>query len=1564
MAGLAQGQTLLSLGASSGSSGSCNLSGGGVCTLSARVTGLSPATVTFDFSPTVAGAVIGNPSGPNSTGLTTITYTAPNPILSRQTVTVSATASDGTRASTVITLVPPTVTVQVTPATVTLTAGASQHFTANVFGVSQTGVTWSISPQLGSIDASGNYTAPSPITATQKVTVTATSVFDPSVSGSASVQLNTPTISISPATASLNNGQSVQFTATVANAETQDVTWSINPQVGSISPAGVYTAPSLLTATQKVTVTATSISDTTKSATATVTLTPLYLVGIGAPTPAVEAAFQGAYNRNGFNALIVGAPLGNVKGFGNTGYVQEFTDAANTSLKDALITGAASLGGTNAVFQIMAPLYAYYTSIGANTAGYPLGDSQTCSAQNVSCVWDTFDKNYALFSYVTTLASGQNFNVNGTFFTEWTALGGFATLGSPVSAQTANITATPIAPATTGTTATVQTFAKGAIYSITSGASRGKIYAITQPIYSLYIAQQGPAGTLGMPTSELFQIAAGVYKQTFEGGALQYTSGGDPTVVLPVAAIRLDGAVAGTTITLNVGQSVTLTATPVITNGADAPDRPVSWTSTNGKVLSIQATGGTAVVSAIAGGAASVQAASQGISSARISFIVISPCCQVGDGAPASVQQAFQDALTRNKIVVQPPLPAPAARVGGGYVQMLQSPDSNTTYMLAQSDRLGTAYVVSGGILARYQALGGPAGTLGYPASDASAGGTQLFANGAALGGSPVRLVQAPILAKWALLGYDSGAAGLPAGEAVPFSTLGANSGQQQAFTKGTILGASTGPRAGQAYFVSGLILARYNALGGASGDFGMPASDEFSNGGLRQQNFEGGNLTYAAGDTAAVEHAAPRVPAVIASPASVSAGGRARLAVVGFPNNSTLRVSLTGSPDFTVTPANGAYSWDMAIPLTAKSGSIAIHAVDGKGAVADGTLSVKGFADNRIQIAKLQGDNQSGLPGSALPLTVRVGLVDVSNNPVVGAPVTFTPSAGLQLSAASMLSDGAGQAEVLVRLPSSEGIAAITVTAGSIAQVPVTFYVRAAGGGLTNVPKLVQAGDSPLGNGTATIAQKGALLTSVASILRYHQNRGELRSPNGAADPVSLNQFLTQYCVVDTKGATLCDGYLSAGPGAEQIVNLWRAAEFTGGADVAVQPPTVAAAADVLAQGSPALLSLALSRNGVPAGGHFVVATGVAADGSLLIQDPSPYFARTSLADYLNGFATADGAWTAELRGVVQFALRSPSATRFLVGALSQQPDLMKTLAIDIQSAAGACGAPLELVDGVDAAGNASGGLVSRLRACDGAQPAYQVSVGAARPFRAFLTDLATAGSSIDLSGSAPASYKVTRTKLNVVLAPQDTAFTADAVVSAATFGPGISPGGIFSIFGTGLAGSGTATTVDFDGTPATVFLASAFQVNAMVPASIVPGSHILTVRSPFGTARQTVTVSATSSGIFLIGNPPMGAIVNQDGSLNSPSAPLPRGQYMVIYATGLGAVTRQGNFSVAATPVTVVLNGQDLPVLFAGLTPGSPGLYQVNVVVPAATPPGLGLTLALKQAGQLSNVVTVAVQ
>jgi uncharacterized protein (TIGR03437 family) len=809
--------------------------------------------------------------------------------------------------------------------------------------------------------------------------------------------------------------------------------------------------------------------------------------------------------------------------------------------------------------------------------------------------------------------------------------------------------------------------------------------------------------------------------------------------------------------------------------------------------------------------------------------------------------------------------------------------------------------------------------------------------------------------------------AGVPVSDSTAFSTFGANSGMAQGFAGGAIYNATAGPRSPQAHFVTGLILLRYNTLGGPGGDYGMPTSDEFVTAGVHQQNFEGGNMTWSAGDGAAQEHATAKTPGLIVSPATLSAGSRARFAIVGFPNDSTILVKVAGQPDFTVTTANGAYTWDMFIPLSAKSGTMAVHAADTRGTgAADGTLTVRGFNDNRVPAVKVQGDNQTGLPGAMLPLALRVALRDADGAPVVGAAVTFeASSSGALLSTATAVTDANGQAETLVRLPNSEGVTLVTANA-AVAFRPVTFGLISAASSLANFPKFQQTGDLKLGSGPATIAQKGALLTAVAAILRYHQNRGELGAPNGSADPAALNQFLTAYCPTDAKGTQTCDGFLAGSDTGEQVVNLWRAAEFTGAADVEVAAASPAAIADFLAQGSPVLLSLALSLNGAPAGGHFVVATGIAADGSIVISDPSPAFARSGLADYLGGFNAAGGVWKATVRGVARFALRTPLSTRFLLAALSLPAALLQSLATDITSAAGTCGQPFEAFDSVDSAGNppAAGPLLSRLTVCDGAQTVYQIQIGAGQPWAAQLTDLAPGGSRTDLSGSAPATWRAARPQFYLALTPQTVSFTAASVVNGATFTPGIAPGGVVSIFGTGLSVTGQATTVDMDGIAMRLLFATPFQINAEVPLTMAPGVHTIRVQSVYGASQQAVTVSAVAPGIFLIGNPPVGAITNQNFTLIGPSNPLPRGQSLVIFATGLGTVTQSGQYFQTSTPVTVVLNGTELSTSFAGLAPGFIGLYQVNVTVPAGTPPGLGITLALKVGGQQSNSVLVSLQ
>ena len=134
--------------------------------------------------------------------------------------------------------------------------------------------------------------------------------------------------------------------------------------------------------------------------------------------------------------------------------------------------------------------------------------------------------------------------------------------------------------------------------------------------------------------------------------------------------------------------------------------------------------------------------------------------------------------------------------------------------------------------------------------------------------------------------------------------------------------------------------------------------------------------------------------------------------------------------------------------------------------------------------------------------------------------------------------------------------------------------------------------------------------------------------------------------------------------------------------------------------------------------------------------------------------------------------------------------------------------------------------------------------------------------------------------------------------------------------------------------------------------------------VVSPFGTVQQSVQVSAVAPGIFLLGAASSPAVENTDGSINSPANPVSRGGALIIYVTGLGAVTKQGQFNVTTATVTAILNGVEMPVLFAGLAPGYTGLYQVNLLLPTATPPGLGISLTLKAAGQLSNTVSVSLQ
>jgi parallel beta-helix repeat protein len=194
------------------------------------------------------------------------------------TFTVSASNALGSSSAQLSLTVNTPVTVLLTPSTVSLQPSQQQTFTATVAGTSNTGVTWSYSPALGSFASSAAtavYIAPGTAPSTQTVTVAAASVADPSVKATAVVTLpQTITVSVSPSTVSLPPSGTQKFTTTVLGTSNAAVTWSINPPVGTISSAGLYTAPASIATSQTVTVTAQSVATPKTSGNAAVGLSP------------------------------------------------------------------------------------------------------------------------------------------------------------------------------------------------------------------------------------------------------------------------------------------------------------------------------------------------------------------------------------------------------------------------------------------------------------------------------------------------------------------------------------------------------------------------------------------------------------------------------------------------------------------------------------------------------------------------------------------------------------------------------------------------------------------------------------------------------------------------------------------------------------------------------------------------------------------------------------------------------------------------------------------------------------------------------------------------------------------------------------------------------------------------------------------------------------------------------------------------------------------------------------------------------------------------------------------
>lgn len=209
----------------------------------------------------------------------------------------------------------------------------------------------------------------------------------------------------------------------------------------------------------------------------------------------------------------------------------------------------------------------------------------------------------------------------------------------------------------------------------------------------------------------------------------------------------------------------------------------------------------------------------------------------------------------------------------------------------------------------------------------------------------------------------------------------------------------------------------------------------------------------------------------------------------------------------------------------------------------------------------------------------------------------------------------------------------------------------------------------------------------------------------------------------------------------------------------------------------------------------------------------------------------------------------------------------------------------------------------------------------------------------------------------------------TVAAVVNGASFaGGGIVAGEIATIFGANLTSSTGInltsslplpmtflnTSVIVNNRSAALFAVDNVngqqQINFQVPWEVGSGGNAtvaVEINSATG-ASISVPVLAAQPGIFnyTVGGNTFGAILHANFQLADSDHPATAGETVLIYCTGLGAVSSPPEDGVAgkgqsttASP-TVTIGGARASVSFSGLAPGFVGLYQVNVKVPS----GLG--------------------
>jgi len=157
-----------------------------------------------------------------------------------------------------------------------------------------------------------------------------------------------------------------------------------------------------------------------------------------------------------------------------------------------------------------------------------------------------------------------------------------------------------------------------------------------------------------------------------------------------------------------------------------------------------------------------------------------------------------------------------------------------------------------------------------------------------------------------------------------------------------------------------------------------------------------------------------------------------------------------------------------------------------------------------------------------------------------------------------------------------------------------------------------------------------------------------------------------------------------------------------------------------------------------------------------------------------------------------------------------------------------------------------------------------------------------------------------------------------------------------------------GTGVRVLVNHVPADVYYVSPTQVNVLVPVSLVPGpATIQLINNGLAGPQINIVLDPMAPALFQLSGMEVLA-AHLDGTIISADAPARRGEWVVVYATGLGPTAPpaipdrlpEGPAPLARlADFEVWLNGVRVPaagIFYAGISPPYAGLFQINLRIP----------------------------